>query len=74
VPTPYFSTTDEHGAFTLRDVPTGSYGVVAWHEGSQVKVEDTRQSIAAGDAAGPLTFTLDIVEPRVRPAARRGYE
>jgi plastocyanin len=74
VPTPYFATTDEQGAFTLRDVPPGTYGVVAWHEGSKVKVEDTRQSVTAGASASPLTFTLDVVEPRVRPVARRGYE
>ncbi len=74
VPTPYFATTDERGAFTLRDVPPGTYGVVAWHEGSKVKLEDTRQSVTAGAKANPLTFTLDVVEPRVRPVARRGYE
>ena len=74
VPTPYFATTDDQGAFTLRDVPPGRHGVVAWHEGSRVKVDDTRQSVAAGDSAGPLTFTLDVVEPRARPGARRGYE
>ena len=74
VPTPYFATTDEQGAFTLRDVPPGTYGVVAWHEGSKVKLEDTRQSVAAGGGATPLTFTLDVTEPRMRPAGRRGYE
>ena len=73
VPTPFFATTDEQGVFTVRDVPPGTYGVVAWHEGSKVKVEDTRQSVAAGAMARPLTFTLEVTEPRVRPAAR-GYE
>ncbi len=74
VPTPYFAITDESGAFTLRDVPPGTYGVVAWHEGSKVKVEDTRQAVAASSSATALTFTLDVVERRVRPAGRRGYE
>ncbi|HVO25278.1 MAG TPA: methylamine utilization protein [Candidatus Margulisiibacteriota bacterium] len=74
VPTPYFATTDEHGAFTLRGVPPGTYGVVAWHEGSKVTVEETRQSVTAGAGASLLTFTLEVVEPRVRPVARRGYE
>src|SRR5262249_10042834 len=74
VPTPYFATTDDQGEFTMRDVPPGTYGVVAWHEGSRVKVEDTRQSVTAGAGARPLTFTLEVTAPRVRPAARRGYE
>jgi plastocyanin len=74
VPTPYFAKTDAQGAFTIRDVPPGTYGVVAWHEGSKVRVEDTRQSVTAGAGAQPLRFTLEVAEPRVRPIARRGYE
>ena len=74
VPTPYFATTDEQGAFTLRDLPPGTYGVVAWHEGSKAAVEDTRQSVQAGAAAAPLVFTLDVAARRARPVGRRGYE
>lgn len=29
---PFFATTDEHGAFTIKDVPPGEYTLVAWHE------------------------------------------
>jgi len=60
VPTPYFAMTDEQGAFTLRDLPAGTYGVVAWQEGSKVKVEDTRQTVSVGQGTPPLTFTLDV--------------
>jgi plastocyanin len=74
VPTPYFATTDGQGAFTLRDVPPGTYGVVAWHEGSKAKLDATRQTVAVGDGGAPLTFTLDVSERRARPAGRRGYE
>jgi len=74
VPTPYFATTDEAGNFVLRDVPPGAYGVVAWHEGSKTPADETRQTLTAGDAGTPATFTLDVVPPRRRPAARRGYE
>jgi hypothetical protein len=74
VPTPYFATTDEQGAFALRDLPPGTYGVVAWHEGSKAELDGTRQTVAAGDGSAPLTFTLDVSERRVRPAGRRGYE
>jgi plastocyanin len=74
VPTPYFAMTGDDGAFTLGDLPAGTYGVVAWHEGSKVKVEDTRQTVAAGSGAAAVTFTLDIAERRPRPAPRRGFE
>ena len=74
VPTPYFASTDEQGAFVLRDLPAGAYGVVAWHEGSKVKVDDTRQTLTASDLPTPVTFTLDVAERRARAAARRSYE
>jgi plastocyanin len=73
VPTPYFALTDEQGAFTLRDLPPGRYGVVAWYEGSKTAIDDTRQSIGAGES-GPVSFALDAAPPRRRPATRRGYE
>jgi plastocyanin len=35
-PTPYFVLADASGAFTLNDVPDGTYTVSAWHEGMKV--------------------------------------
>ena len=32
VPGPVFATTDDGGAFVLRDVPAGDVTVAAWHE------------------------------------------
>lgn len=32
VPHPYFAVTDENGAFTLEDVPAGTYKLGYWHE------------------------------------------
>jgi hypothetical protein len=29
---PYYALTDDHGAFTLADVPPGNYSLEAWHE------------------------------------------
>jgi hypothetical protein len=51
----------------------GAYGVVAWQEGSKVKIDETRQTLTA-DSPTPVTFTLDVAERRARPAARRSYE
>jgi plastocyanin len=72
VPTPFFATTDEQGNFVLRDLPPGTYGVVAWQEGSKTKLDETRQMLSPG--AAPATFTLDVAERRARAAARRSYE
>jgi len=34
-PTPYFATTDDNGNYKIKDVPDGSYTLVAWHEGAK---------------------------------------
>jgi hypothetical protein len=39
---PYFATTGDDGKFTIRDVPPGTYALVAWHE-------------AAGEKSMPVT-------------------
>ena len=74
VPTPYFAVTDDDGKFTLRDVPPGTYGVVAWNEGSKRTPDEMRQMVTVGGADQAVTFTLDVTPPRRQPVARRGYE
>ena len=68
--------TDESGAFTLRDLPVGSYKIAAWQEGSRTAVDETAQAVEVGGSAAPLTFTLDLQPAKARPAARgmRSYE
>lgn len=34
-PTPYFAETDDNGNYKIKDVPDGSYTLVAWHEGAK---------------------------------------
>jgi plastocyanin len=34
-PTPYFAETDDSGNYKIKDVPDGSYTLVAWHEGAK---------------------------------------
>ena len=43
---PYFATTDKDGHFTIRDVPAGTYTVVAWHEAAGEKSSSV--TVAAG--------------------------
>jgi plastocyanin len=71
LPTPYFAQTDADGRFTLTDLPHGKYSVVAWHELSKSKPEDTAQSIDVGNgAAAEASFTLALGPARARPAVR----
>jgi plastocyanin len=72
LPTPYFAQTDAEGRFTLPDLPHGQYSVVAWHELSKSKPEDTAQAIEIGNAGATIeaNFTLALGPARVRPAVR----
>jgi plastocyanin len=70
LPTPYFARTDADGHFTLGDLPHGQYSLVAWHELSKVKPEDTVQNVAVGAATAQANFTLTLGAARARPAVR----
>jgi plastocyanin len=74
LPTPYFSRTDAEGRFSLEELPPGQYNIVAWHELSKVKPEDTVQSanVFAGSAArtSELNYTLPLSPARPRAAIR----
>jgi plastocyanin len=70
LPTPYFAQTDADGRFTLMDLPHGQYTLVAWHELSKAKPEDTAQSVTVGAAAADANFTLALGPARARPAVR----
>jgi hypothetical protein len=37
---PYFAVTDEHGAFTISNVPAGRYTLQAWHEDAGVRTQE----------------------------------
>jgi plastocyanin len=46
VPTPYHAITDKSGAFTIKDVPDGSYTVKVW----QPKLKETSRSVTVSGA------------------------
>ena len=50
---PYFATTRDDGHFTIKDVPPGTYTLVAWHEAAGEK--RTSVTVSAGNTA-----TVDI--------------
>ena len=76
VPTPYFAVTAAAGAFTIGGVPPGAYSLVAWHEGSKQKVEDTAQTVHVGAGTAEVSFSLLVAPPPVRVPIHglRGFE
>jgi plastocyanin len=68
LPTPWFARTGADGAFTIENVPEGRHSLVAWHELSKQKPEDTAQSVQGGSLAVRFTLTLGAARPR--PAMR----
>lgn len=72
VPTPYFALSDETGHFALQKVPSGTYTLVAWHELSQIKVEETARQIQVSEQPAEVVFTLPLSERRPAPASRKG--
>ncbi len=56
---PYFAIPDASGAFTIPDVPAGTYRVTAWHERvGEVELAAT----VGGGATASLAFTLPLVD------------
>lgn len=69
VPTPCFATTDDGGAFVLRDVPNGEVTITAWHEASDTPIDEATQRLTITEAPPPdRTFTLAVRSERARPA------
>ncbi|MGA3210105.1 MAG: carboxypeptidase regulatory-like domain-containing protein [Terriglobales bacterium] len=53
-PTPYFAETDDSGSYKIKDVPDGSYTLVAWHEGGKPKSQPVTVS---GNTKADLTVS-----------------
>lgn len=70
VPTPYYALTDDTGLFVLRDLPPGSYGIVAWHE--RQHAAQARRTVELADDSAPITLTIEVNPPRERTPARGG--
>ncbi|HET6348904.1 MAG TPA: carboxypeptidase regulatory-like domain-containing protein [Candidatus Krumholzibacteria bacterium] len=55
VPTPYFAVTDKTGAYSIKDVPDGTYTVKVWHE--KFKKEYSGSVKVAGETTSDITMT-----------------
>lgn len=73
VPSAAFATTDDGGAFTLRDLPEGEVTIGAWHEASETPLDAATQRLTIG-ATPPAdsTFTLAVRPDKARPAVHGG--
>lgn len=71
-PTPYFALSDETGHFTFPQLPAGTYSLAAWHELSQIKVDETVQQVQVREQLAEVLFTLTLGERRPTPTARKG--
>ena len=56
---PYFATTGEDGHFTIKDVPPGTYTLVAWHEAAGEKSISVK--VVAG---GTVTANFQLSPPK----------
>ncbi len=54
VPTPYFATTDQAGAYRIENVPDGSYTLTAWHEGAK---NQSKPVSVSGDVKADFTLS-----------------
>jgi hypothetical protein len=53
---PYFDTTQDDGAFSLANLPPGTYTVVAWHE----EYGEQTQSVTVGEGeTANVEFTFE---------------
>lgn len=53
-PTPYFAETDDNGNYKVKDVPDGSYTLVAWHEGAK---NQSKPITVSGDTKSDFTLS-----------------
>jgi hypothetical protein len=54
-PSPYAAITNESGAFTIDNIPAGTYTLIMWHEGWQLK---------ATDEGGRLKYSDPVAQER----------
>jgi plastocyanin len=67
LPSPHFAVTDSDGRYALRDLPAGEYSLVAWHERSREKTEESKQGVTLSGTDVVVDFELALGDERKRP-------
>lgn len=70
LPTAHYAETDDDGRFTLTGLAAGTYALVAWHELSRDKLEDTLQQVQVPTNTADISFTLALAPAKARPPMR----
>jgi plastocyanin len=70
LPTSWFARTGADGRYTLTDIPDGAHTLLAWHELSKQKPEDTAKTVQASASTTDTDFRLTLGAARARPAVR----
>lgn len=55
-PTPYFAITNSSGAFTIENVPNGTYKLTAWNEAGKGKTQSVQVTVS-GDTEANIVLT-----------------
>jgi hypothetical protein len=56
-PHPYYAVTDENGQFEFTDVPSGTYQIVAWHEGWSIAGKELAYDVLSQQKVNRPVFT-----------------
>jgi plastocyanin len=67
LPSMHFAVTDADGRYALRDLPAGEYSLVAWHERSREKTEESTRKVTVSSAGVVVDFELSLADERKRP-------
>jgi len=65
---PYFAVSKPDGSFEIKDVPPGTYTVVAWHEGGTAGTEKTMQVTVPANGAGKADFAFGAATAGNKPS------
>ena len=68
LPSSHFAMTDADGRYSIRDLPSGDYSLVAWHERSREKTDALTRTVKAVPAGTVVDYRMSLADERKRPA------
>ena len=68
LPSSHFAMTDADGRYSIRDLPSGDYSLVAWHERSREKTDALTRTVKTVPAGAVVDYRMSLADERKRPA------